>query len=159
MGNIKRHILYAVFAGFLSIAIIFSVQFFVNEINTQITNKKLAFVKNIFADNENLTNNILTSPKFFKYFLKYADSMAEKALDFEFFPRNELDNFAFIMLSLPANINVQNFEIEKDYIIIELDGNNKSEAENFAYNLSLTEKFKEIEIEENDGQFSLILTR
>lgn len=158
MGNIKRHILYAVFAGLLSLTIMFSVQFFVEKINTQITNKKLAFVRNIFSNSDILTNNILTSPKFYKYFLKYADSLAEKALDFEFFPRNELDNFAFIMLSLPSDVNIQNFEIEKDYIIIELDGNNKDDAEGFAYNLSLTDKFKEIEVIEEDN-FALILTR
>ena len=159
MGNIKKHINYALCSLALGVAIIFSVQFFVSKINKNIESKKLAFIQNLFSQSDILTNNILTSPKFYKYFLKYADSMIEKALDFKFFPRNELDNFAFIMLSLPQNLDIKNFEIEKDYIAIELENATEESANNFAYNLSLLEKFKEVSVKQNFNEFSLILMR
>ncbi|MEG1993882.1 MAG: hypothetical protein RR048_03140 [Oscillospiraceae bacterium] len=159
MENIFKTVINGILALMISVGIIFSVQFFVRQINEEIGIKKLQFVQNIFSENDLLTNSVLSGPQFYQCFLKYSDSLIEKALKCEFFPRKELDNFAYIMLSLPNNINVKNFELEKNYIIIELENNIKDDAEIFAYNLSLTEHFKEVLALENDAGEVYILCK
>lgn len=159
MENVCKTIINGIVALIISVGIIFSVQFFVKQINEEISIKKLQFVQNIFSENDMLNMNVLTSPEFYQCFLKYSDSLIEKALKFEFFPKKELDNFAYIMLSLPNNITVKNFELEKNYIIIELENNNIEDAEIFAYNLSLTDQFKDVSALKNKNGDVYILCK